>query len=112
MGLKPNPSDIKGVPGGKGGDVSRSHGYSSSPLRDVLQRDRSLWDPQAKVGVITSTTPSLKTNTNKYMKQTFFMKLFSVISPQTPKSNNGFPSQGRVMGKSSLDAQKKGSYHT
>ncbi|XP_044051244.1 selenocysteine insertion sequence-binding protein 2-like [Siniperca chuatsi] len=78
-GLSPkqNPSNTNGVPAGKVGDVSRSHGYSSSrrvreTSHDFLQRDRSLWDPQAK----------------------------------TSKSIS--PAQGRVMGKSSLDAQKKG----
>lgn len=70
-GLSPkqNPSNSNGVTAGKGGDVSRSHGYSSSRrVRDIgddfQQRDKSPWDPQVK----------------------------------TPK----------VMGKSSLDTQRKG----
>ncbi|XP_070690338.1 selenocysteine insertion sequence-binding protein 2 [Pempheris klunzingeri] len=76
---KLNPSNTNGVPAGKGGNVSRSHGYSSSgrvrdTCDDFLQRDRSVWDPQAK----------------------------------TSKSSKDSSTQGRFMGKSSLDAQKKG----
>ncbi|XP_076587844.1 uncharacterized protein LOC143321414 [Chaetodon auriga] len=76
---KQNPSNANGVPAGKGGDVSRSHGYSSSrrvreTSDDFLKRNRSTWDPQAK----------------------------------TSKGNSDSPVQGRVMGKNSLDAQKKG----
>ncbi|XP_070821454.1 selenocysteine insertion sequence-binding protein 2 [Chaetodon trifascialis] len=75
---KQNPSNVDGVPAGKG-DVSRSHGYSSSrhvkeTSDDFLKRDRSMWDPHAK----------------------------------TSKGNNDSLAQGRVMGKNSLDAQKKG----
>ncbi|XP_070760781.1 selenocysteine insertion sequence-binding protein 2 [Enoplosus armatus] len=80
-GLNPkqNQSNTNGVPTGKVGDVSRSHGYSSSrrvreTSEDFLQRDRSIRDPQAKAS----------------------------------KRNNDSPAQGRVMGKSSVDAQKKG----
>uniref|UniRef100_A0A3Q1G265 Selenocysteine insertion sequence-binding protein 2-like n=1 Tax=Acanthochromis polyacanthus TaxID=80966 RepID=A0A3Q1G265_9TELE len=70
-------SGVSPKPAAKGGDVPRSHGYSSSrPVRetsdDFPQRDRSLRDPQTKAS----------------------------------KSNNDF--QGRTMGKSSMDAQKKG----
>ncbi|XP_037634603.1 selenocysteine insertion sequence-binding protein 2-like [Sebastes umbrosus] len=80
LSQKQNPSS--GVPAaGRGGDASsRSlHGYSSSrrvreTSDDFPQRERSLWDPNAK----------------------------------TSKDNNGSPAQGRVMGKNSLDAQKKG----
>ncbi|XP_051279031.1 selenocysteine insertion sequence-binding protein 2 [Dicentrarchus labrax] len=76
---KQSPSNTNGVPAGRGGDVSRSHGYSSSrrvreASNDFLQRDRSARDPQAK----------------------------------TSKSNNDSNAQGRVMGKNSLDAQRKG----
>ncbi|XP_041792452.1 selenocysteine insertion sequence-binding protein 2-like [Chelmon rostratus] len=76
---KQNPSNANGVPAGKGGDVSRSHGYSSSRrVRDTnddfLKRDRSIRDPQAK----------------------------------TSRGNNDSPAQGRIVAKNSLDAQKKG----
>lgn len=76
---KQNPSRTNGVTAGKGGDVSRSHGYSSSrrvreTSDDFLQRDRSARDPQAK----------------------------------TSKSNNDSLTQSRATGKNLLDAKKKG----
>ncbi|XP_062273629.1 selenocysteine insertion sequence-binding protein 2-like [Scomber scombrus] len=80
LSSKQNPSNINGVAAGKGGDVPRSHGYSSSRRAardasdDFQQRDRSIRDPQAK----------------------------------TSKNNNDSPAQGRIMGKSSMDAQKRG----
>ncbi|KAM7415804.1 hypothetical protein PAMA_018049 [Pampus argenteus] len=81
-GLSPkqNPSNINGVPVGKGGDVSRSHGYSSIRRAardtggDFLQRDRFIRDPQVK----------------------------------TSKNNNEPLGQGRIMHKNSMDAQKRG----
>ncbi|XP_031705455.1 selenocysteine insertion sequence-binding protein 2 isoform X1 [Anarrhichthys ocellatus] len=79
LSQKQNTSNTNGGPAGKGGDVSRSHGYSSSrhvreTSDDFLQRDRSTRGPQAK----------------------------------TSKGNIGSPAQGKVMGKNSLDVQKKG----
>ncbi|XP_044185528.1 selenocysteine insertion sequence-binding protein 2-like isoform X1 [Thunnus albacares] len=81
-GLSPkrNPSNINGVPAGKGGDVPRSHGYSSSRRAardtsgDLQQRDKSIRDQQAK----------------------------------TSKNNNDSLAQGRTTGKSSMDVQKRG----
>eukprot|EP00064_Thunnus_orientalis_P018226 superscaffoldBa00004124_g18320 len=80
-GLSPkrNPSNINGVPAGKGGDVPRSHGYSSSRRAardtsgDLQQRDKSIRDQQAK----------------------------------TSKNNDSL-AQGRTTGKSSMDVQKRG----
>ncbi|KAM9360913.1 uncharacterized protein ABDE67_001543 [Symphorus nematophorus] len=79
VGLKQNPSNTNGVAAGKGGDVPRSHGYSSSrrvrqTSDDSLQRDRSIQDPQLK----------------------------------TSKSHNDSTAQGRAVGKNSLDTHKKG----
>ncbi|XP_034396862.1 selenocysteine insertion sequence-binding protein 2-like isoform X2 [Cyclopterus lumpus] len=80
-GLSPKQqtANTNGVPAGKGVDVSRSHGYSSSRrVRETsdgfLQRDRTTRGPHA----------------------------------ETSKGNHGSPAQGKVMGKISLDAQKKG----
>ncbi|XP_029294931.1 selenocysteine insertion sequence-binding protein 2-like [Cottoperca gobio] len=83
-GLTPKQNTSNGVSAaGKGDDVSRSHGYSSSrrvrdTSEDLLQRDRATRDAQAK----------------------------------TSKGNNGSPAHGRVLGRvlsrNSLDAQKKG----
>ncbi|XP_034548492.1 selenocysteine insertion sequence-binding protein 2-like isoform X2 [Notolabrus celidotus] len=52
VSLKQSPSNTNGVPSGGGGDVSRSHGYSSSrrvreSREDFQQRDRPVRDPQA-----------------------------------------------------------------
>ncbi|XP_072243604.1 selenocysteine insertion sequence-binding protein 2 [Leuresthes tenuis] len=75
--LRRNWSDVSLTPAGKGGDVSRSHGYRSSrPVRetsaDFPQRDRCIRDPP----------------------------------PKTSKSNND--SRGKIMGKNSVEAPKKG----
>ncbi|XP_068422756.1 selenocysteine insertion sequence-binding protein 2 isoform X2 [Clinocottus analis] len=77
MSQKQHTANSNGA--GKGVDVSRSHGYSSSrrvkeTSEDFLQRDWSTTGPQVK----------------------------------TSKGNNGSPAQVKVMGKISLDAQKKG----
>ncbi|XP_068577175.1 selenocysteine insertion sequence-binding protein 2 [Cebidichthys violaceus] len=79
LSQKQSTLNTNGVPAGKGGDVSRGHGYSSSrrvrdASDDFLQRDRFTWGPQAK----------------------------------TSKGNSGSPAQVKVMDKNSLDVQKKG----
>ncbi|TNN44078.1 Selenocysteine insertion sequence-binding protein 2 [Liparis tanakae] len=76
---KQQTANTNGGPAGKGLDVSRSHGYSSSrrvreTRDDFLQRDRTARGPQA----------------------------------ETSKGNNGSPAQSKVMENISLDAPKKG----
>ncbi|XP_045892059.1 selenocysteine insertion sequence-binding protein 2-like [Micropterus dolomieu] len=80
-GLSPkqSPSNTNGGPAGKVGAVSRSHGYSSSrPVRET--------------------------------SEDFLQRDRPLRDPQAKasKSNNDSPVKGRLMGKSSLDAQKKG----
>lgn len=104
-------SRLSPKPARKGGDVPRSHGYSNGrPVKgtgdDFLQRDRSVRDPLSKVGFILSTKEVNKTN---FLHEINFRDFHP--SPQASKSNNDSPAQGRIMGRNTMDAQKRGSYH-
>lgn len=71
-----NRSGLNSKPAGTGGDVPKSHGYSSSrrvkeTKHDFQPRDGSEQDPQVKVGFI------IRTRTIDY--KIFFMKLITVI---------------------------------
>ncbi|XP_041643291.1 selenocysteine insertion sequence-binding protein 2-like isoform X2 [Cheilinus undulatus] len=78
VSFKQSPSKTNGMPAGRGGDVSRVHGYSSSRRvrensDDFLQRERTVRNPQAK----------------------------------TSKTNNYTPSQSKGMGKNQRNAHRK-----
>uniref|UniRef100_UPI0037E7C88B selenocysteine insertion sequence-binding protein 2 n=1 Tax=Semicossyphus pulcher TaxID=241346 RepID=UPI0037E7C88B len=80
VSAKQSPSNTNGGPAEKQGDVSRSHGYSSNRR-------------------------AARETSDGYLQRDRPLR-----DPQakTSKSNNDFVAQGRAMGKSSLDAHRKG----